>query len=102
MIYIDNLCEFVRRIIDIGVDGTFFPQNGEYVNTSEMVKLIAEAHGRKIRMTTCFNWALKRLRVRAVRKLFGSLTYNMELSRLPESDYRVVGFRDSILASEMQ
>ena len=51
MVYIDNLCEFVRLLIDDCGAGLYFPQNDEYVKTSEMVKLIAEAHGKKIRMT---------------------------------------------------
>jgi nucleoside-diphosphate-sugar epimerase len=37
MIYIDNLSEFVKQLIDNQSGGLFFPQNAEYVNTSEMV-----------------------------------------------------------------
>ena len=48
MIYIDNLCEFVRLMIENEERGLFFPQNREYVKTSEMVRLIAEAVGREI------------------------------------------------------
>ena len=59
MIYIDNLCEFVRLLIDNGSRGLFFPQNDEYVNTSEMVKLIAEVHGKKIILTKLFNPILR-------------------------------------------
>lgn len=47
MIFIGNLCEFIKRIIDSENSGLFFPQNSEYVNTSEMVKLIAGEHGKK-------------------------------------------------------
>ena len=42
MIFIGNLCEFVKQCIDNESDGLFFPQNAEYTNTSKMVKLIAE------------------------------------------------------------
>ena len=48
MLHIDNLCEFIRLMIDNEESGLFFPQNREYVKTSEMVKLIAEVHGKKI------------------------------------------------------
>ena len=41
MIYIGNLCEFVKEIIDKECGGLFFPQNSNYVQTSEMVSLIA-------------------------------------------------------------
>ncbi|MGB4351276.1 MAG: NAD-dependent epimerase/dehydratase family protein, partial [Tissierellaceae bacterium] len=38
MIYIDNLSEFVRLLIDDYSSGLFLPQNSEYVKTSEMVR----------------------------------------------------------------
>ena len=48
MLYIDNLMEFVKEIIDEKRLGIFFPQNKEYVNTYEMVKMLGESIGRKI------------------------------------------------------
>src|SRR5690606_2947926 len=59
MLHIDNLCEFIKLMIDNGENGLFFPQNKEYVKTSELVKIIAEVHGRKIRFTKLFNFLLK-------------------------------------------
>ena len=59
MLYIDNLCEFVRLMILNEESGTFFPQNAEYTNTSEMVKLIAAAHGKKLHLVRGFGWAIK-------------------------------------------
>ena len=75
MIYIGNLCEFVKGCIDEKKRGLFFPQNAEYTNTSEMVKQIAEEHGKRIRLTKAFNWAIKICGVIVVKKVFGSLTY---------------------------
>jgi UDP-glucose 4-epimerase len=51
MLYIGNLCEFVKQCIDDEKRGLFFPQNAEYTNTSEMVRLIAQEHNKKIRLT---------------------------------------------------
>ncbi len=48
MLHIDNLCEFIRLMIKNEESGIFFPQNAEYVQTSEMVRLIAEVHGKKL------------------------------------------------------
>ena len=48
MIYIENLCEFIRLIIKNNEQGFFWPQNKEYSNTSELVKMIARAHGKKL------------------------------------------------------
>jgi len=94
MIYIGNLCEFVKECIDQEKSGLFFPQNEEYVQTSEMVKLIVAAHGKKIRMTKAFNWALKIMRIGVVKKVFGDLTYEkVDLVR----EY---GFEKSIRSTE--
>lgn len=99
MIYIDNLSEFVKQLIDNRSDGLFFPQNAEYVNTSEMVRFIAEAHGKKFVMTKLFNPLLMIMNVSTVNKVFGDLVYDMSMSEY-ESEYRVCGFRESIIKTE--
>lgn len=80
MIYIDNLSEFVRQLIDTECAGLFFPQNPEYVRTSEMVQLIAHYHGSKIRLTKLFNPFIKLFRISEVNKVFGSLVYDKTMS----------------------
>lgn len=102
MIYIDNLCEFVRLLIDDCGAGLYFPQNDEYVKTSEMVKLIAEAHGKKIRMTKLFNPLLRLLRVSTVNKVFGYLVYEQSMSDYGRANYRIRSLRDSIKLTEME
>ena len=83
MLYVENLCEFVKLMIDNNERGVFFPQNDEYTNTSEMVKTIAAVHGRKVRLVKGFGWALKFLGLftKLVNKAFGSLTYDKEMSK---------------------
>lgn len=87
MLYVENLAEFIRLLIDDEAEGTFCPQNEEYVNTSDLVSRIAHANGRDILMIKGFTWALKLLRtVTALPdKAFGSLCYDMELSRYPKA-----------------
>ena len=82
MLYIENLCEFVRLMILNKERGTFFPQNSEYTNTSEMVKMIAAAHGKKIYLVHGFGWAIKFLGLFTglVKKAFGSLSYDKDIS----------------------
>lgn len=75
MIYIGNLCEFVKGCIEEKKGGLFFPQNAEYTNTSEMVRQIAAEHGKKIRLTKVFNWAVKIAPMKVVKKVFGDLVY---------------------------
>lgn len=94
MVYIDNLCEFIKRVIDSEAEGVFFPQNAEYMNTTQMVKLIAEANGKRIRTTRIFNPAIRALRMNLVNKVFGDLTYE------PVDTVEMRGIRESIFLTE--
>lgn len=80
MLFIDNLCSNVKAAVDSRLYGIYFPQNREYVCTSEMVRQIALAHGRKIRMTKVFNPLLTLLsgKVGLVDKVFGNLIIKQE------------------------
>lgn len=107
MIYIDNLSEFVTQLIEDQSSGFFFPQNEEYVNTSEMVRLIAEAHCKKIKMIKLFNPLLNVLHISTLNKVFGDLVYDKEI--LAEFDkrlnnqkvkYKTISFEESISLTE--
>ena len=82
MLYIENLCEFVRLMIENGEHGMFWPQNGEYSNTSELVQMIAQVHGKRVRLLKGFAGALKIMSpvTGLVNKAFGNLCYDMGLS----------------------
>lgn len=101
MLYIENLCEFVRLMIENDEQGTFWPQNPEYSNTSELVKMIAEAHGKKIRLTRAFNWGLPIAQVGTglVDKAFGNLAYEMTMSKY-KTEYKTVNLSESIRRTE--
>lgn len=75
MVYIGNLCEFIKECIDKKKTGIYFPQNSEYVNTSEMVRLIAEYNGKSVRLTKAFNWIISMASFDMIQKVFGNLTY---------------------------
>jgi UDP-glucose 4-epimerase len=97
MLYIDNLLEFVRLMVENEEQGIFWPQNGEYSNTTELVQMIAKAHGKKILIVPGFTWALKLAsRVTGlVNKAFGSSVYDMNLSDYKEK-YRTHSLSESI------
>ena len=101
MLYIENLAEFVRLMVKNEEQGVFWPQNGEYTNTTQLVKLIAKAHGKKLTVIPGLGWALKLLShaTGLVNKAFGSLCYDMELSAYSQ-DYRKVGLEESIIITE--
>jgi len=101
MLHIDNLSEFLRLMINNEENGLFFPQNKEYVKTSEMVRTIADVHGKKIWLTKLFNplLSLMRNRVGTVNKVFGDLVYDHTLSTYKEN-YLVRNLEESIVATE--
>lgn len=101
VLYIENLASFVKLMIDNNENGTFFPQNSEYMSTSQIVKLIAEAHGKKILLVRGTAWALKIMShfSKLVNKAFGNFSYDMGLSEYKQ-EYRVYSLKDSIGITE--
>lgn len=75
MIYIGNLCEFICKIIKDESRGVFFPQNKEYVSTSNMVQVIAKLNGRTCFLIPLFNPLIKKIPAPIIKKVFGNLTY---------------------------
>ncbi len=101
MLYVKNLMEFIRLMVVNEEQGIFWPQNREYVNTTELARRIALTHGKKLITVPGCAWALKLLShaTALVDKAFGSLTYDMSLSDYRE-DYRIADFETSILETE--
>jgi UDP-glucose 4-epimerase len=101
MLYVKNLTEFIRLMIVNEESGIFWPQNREYVNTTELARMIANAYGKTLITVPGFAWALKLLShvTALVDKAFGSLTYDMSLSEYRE-EYRIVGLEESIQETE--
>ena len=102
MLYIENLCEFIRWMVENEEHGIFHPQNGTYSNTAALVKMIAEAHGKKIVIVKGFGWALKIMShiTGFVNKAFGSMSYDMQISEY-KHNYRVCDLAESIKRTEL-
>jgi UDP-glucose 4-epimerase len=101
MLYVGNLCEFVRLMIANEERGVFWPQNAEYSVTSELVKAIAAARGKRVRLVPGFGWALKALSFATglVNKAFGNLSYDQSLSEY-KTEYRLFTLQESIEETE--
>ena len=99
MIFIDNLCEFFKNVIDHESSGIFYPQNREYVSTKEIMKILAEQQGKKIHFIKIFNPIIKVLSryIHMINKVFGNKVYSKELSE--NFDYIVVENEESIRRS---
>ena len=105
MLYIENLAEFVRLMIENGERGVFFPQNKEYVDTGEMIREIARVHH-----WTCISIPGTRKFVEALqsmpgkigilgKKAFSSKYYREDCSWYIE-DYQIFSFKESIRRTE--
>lgn len=102
MLHIDNLCEFVKLMIDNGEHGIFCPQNNEYVSTSELVRMVAEVNGNKVIFLPGFGLILKALvnKVTIFNKLFGNLVYDKSMSEYNGWAYCINNFEESIKRTE--
>lgn len=98
MIYSDNLCELIKLIAENRAQGIFYPQQEVYIETSKIMKDIANLAGHKIWMTKLFNPILKLMsrRIMFVRRVFGSLAYDMETSNHFDGAYRLVTYEESV------
>ncbi|BCN32223.1 NAD-dependent epimerase/dehydratase family protein [Anaeromicropila herbilytica] len=102
ILYIDNLCEFVKMLIDNEERGIFFPQNKEYCSTTELVQEIARVHGKRVIGISCFNLLIKlsMKRINMLNKIFGTLVYDLELSSYREFSYCKYDMKSSIELTE--
>ena len=101
MLYAERLGSFVCALVASGEGGLFFPQNQEYVSTDELAREIAKAHGKKLWQPAGFGWLLRFLARRSdvMGKLFGSLTYDMKMSRA-FADPEGLSFAETIRRTE--
>ena len=97
MIFVDNLCEFLKLVIDNKQAGILYPQNSEYVSTVDVIKTAAKFFNHKIVFIRLFNPLIKLLSKRfgIINKIFGTKFYDMSLS--PDvSKYNKIDFETSI------
>ena len=105
MLYIENLCEFLCQVMTRGEGGVFWPQNAEYTRTSEMVKLIGQASGHKVRVSRAWNWVVSLAQLipgktrGLANKAFGNLSYDQSMSEY-DFEYQVVSLKESIKRTE--
>ena len=100
MLYVDNLCELVKLIVENNKGGIYFPQQECYIETSKIVKDIADAVGNRMWQTTIFNPLLRLMskseKLSFIHKAFGSIAYDLSISNHFGGTYRVVSYEESI------
>lgn len=101
MLFLGNLLEFVKLMIDNEEEGIFLPQNEDYVSSYELVKAIAKIHNHKILFTSLFNPLLRIMSKEVhINKVFGNMTIDKSLS-LYKTDYNKCSFEKSIKLTEV-
>lgn len=101
MLYIDNLCEFVKQIILNQYDGTFYPQNKELVDTVEVIRYFSKKYNHKVWISKLFNpcvWIGAKI-FKPVSKMFASSYYDPAMSKY-DFEYQIVGFEESLKGIE--
>ena len=109
MLYIENLCEFLCQIMLLKEQKpaavVLFPQNAEWTKTSEMVKEIAEASGKKIMLLKLLKPAviiggkIPGKISGLVDKAFGNLSYAHVISNY-NFKYQNIDLKESITKTE--
>lgn len=105
MLYIENLCEFIRLVIVNDEEGIFFPQNSEYSDTANVIREIGKIKGRGIKILNVLHWTVilaKKIPGKIgvlANKAFGDLYYDMSLSEY-KVNYRICDLKESIKRTE--
>jgi len=83
MLYIDNLSSSIHYLIDNESDGLFFPQNSDYMCTTEIVRETAKLLNKKVWFTRIFNPIIYLTRgwISVMNKMFSDSYYELEMSQ---------------------
>jgi UDP-glucose 4-epimerase len=101
MLYIENLCQFVKIIIDKKEKGVFFPANKEVSTTSLLVKQIALVHGKRLFLVKGFSWLFRLAApvLPIINKVFGNLVYDRSITDYP-TENRLFTLEESLNETE--
>ena len=110
MLYIENLCEFLCQVMLLKPyhrnSVVLLPQNGEWTKTSDMVKVIAQASGKKIVELKGFAsavWIGSKMPGKIgglVNKAFGNNCYDKQISCYDGLKYQVASAKKSVVKTE--
>ena len=96
-IYIDNLCECVRLIVEKHLSGGFCPQDDEIPNANRLLEVICKGIGKAYRSSRLLGLCLQLVSfIPLVKKAYGGIEYSRILSDIPGMDYVVVPFEEGM------
>lgn len=96
-VYIDNLCECVRLIVENHLSGGFCPQDDEIPNANRLFEVICKGIGKKYRASKFLGFCLRLVSfIPLVKKAYGGISYARALSDIKNHDYVVVPFAEGM------
>lgn len=97
VIYIDNLCELIRLLIEHRMKGIFMPQDDKAVSAIEIIEAIAGASGKRVRTSRLLGLAVRMGSfISLIKKAYGGVEYARQLSEYEGLAYRVASFEEAI------
>lgn len=101
MLFLGNLMEFIKLMIDNEERGIFLPQNEDYVSSYELIKIISQINNHKIWFIGLFNPFIRLFNKQVyINKVFGNLTIDKELSRYKDN-YDIYTLDESVRLTEV-
>ena len=105
MIYIENLCEFLRLLIEAEVGGVYFPQNATTASTMRMLEEIRTVRGRSTYKCSLLNPVIRLLMRmpgrcgKVTRRIMAGQCYELSMSNAL-GNYQIVDLVESIQRTE--
>lgn len=96
-VYIDNLSECVRLIVENRLTGVFCPQDDVIPNANELFKAIADGIGKRYVDSRFLGLCMQLVSwIPLVKKAYGGIEYARELSDIEGYNYVVVPFKEGM------
>lgn len=97
MIYIHNLSEYLKMVIDYEIGGIHCPQNLKYVSTYKMISQIRLYYNKKTFLFPINKKVISfLLKPKILQKIFGDLYYDNSNDKISREEYNIYNFEDSI------
>lgn len=96
-IYIDNLSELVRLLIENKQHGVFCPQDDKAVSANELLEVISKGLGLQYHSSLLLGYLIRAISfIPLVNKAYGGIEYAKELSSIKGVNYVVVPFEEGM------
>lgn len=100
MIYVYNLCELLRLLIESSGSGVFHPQDAKLLPTHEISRLIGAENDINVHVLRIPFLKLGAALLPDLKKAFGSLSYASSMTQCPAGNYRIFDARKAIAQTE--